>query len=437
MSVMLRLKNSTLEESNYRVPSVLLRMYHFTEECYLGQDDKQMTKYDWGILLVLQVTNEAASAGCLAQGTQPTHHPSPAGSLSSGIISHLFLDSLWRTTSFAKHIYSLQIVDFQIVCRLQVARKPTVVKTSNFCVLLTCFFVKNLMEVGRRRMLWQLTPLFQDNWTGCTWFCAGEDWQSEQKETLSSKLLGCFHMAGWDSPSVRFTPCLPSAWGESACKSPSLYRQGRDFQADLWACSCDTIRSYFAWYTLCEAGSMVEVAQLEPRIEKLHISPRDFWRKGVPWCWKSWQNKRGGGQWMAETADVSPKWKWPFCHQVIQENRKDIKHNMEKAVEKPDRHDSCWASRSTTTTVINRQVHWEDEGKRAPSLRVQLPPAPHTHHNPVLIMRSSEANDNWEPFSSSLRHLTRTSEFSVIKIKGTLTTCHSQEEPEMWGLPGM
>lgn len=47
----------------------------FTEECYLGQGDKMMAKYEGSLLLLFQAINEAASAGCLAQGAQPTHHP--------------------------------------------------------------------------------------------------------------------------------------------------------------------------------------------------------------------------------------------------------------------------------------------------------------------------------------------------------------------------
>lgn len=44
---------------------------------------------------------------------------------------------------------------------MQVARKFTVVKTSHLCASLTCVFVKELTEVGRRRVQRQLTPLFQ------------------------------------------------------------------------------------------------------------------------------------------------------------------------------------------------------------------------------------------------------------------------------------
>lgn len=39
------------------------------------------------------------------------------------------------------------------MCLLQVARKLAVVKTSNFCVSLTCFIVRNPTEVGRKRTL--------------------------------------------------------------------------------------------------------------------------------------------------------------------------------------------------------------------------------------------------------------------------------------------
>lgn len=51
-----------------------------------------------------------------------------------------------------KHIYSLKIANVRIVCLLQVARKLTVVKTSNFRISFPCVFVKELKEVGRRRV---------------------------------------------------------------------------------------------------------------------------------------------------------------------------------------------------------------------------------------------------------------------------------------------
>lgn len=57
-------------------------------------------------------------------------------------------------------MYSLKIANVRIVRLLQVARKLTVEKTSSFCILFDCVFVKELMEVGRRVQR-QLTPLFQ------------------------------------------------------------------------------------------------------------------------------------------------------------------------------------------------------------------------------------------------------------------------------------
>lgn len=42
---------------------------------------------------------------------------------------------------------------------------------------------------------------------------------------------------------------------------------------------------------------------------------------------------------MAKTASVSPKRQWPFVSSgKTGEQNKDMKYNMEKATEKPDRH---------------------------------------------------------------------------------------------------
>lgn len=42
---------------------------------------------------------------------------------------------------------------------------------------------------------------------------------------------------------------------------------------------------------------------------------------------------------MAKTANVSPKWQWPFVSSGnTGEQNKDIEYNMEKAAEKPDEH---------------------------------------------------------------------------------------------------
>lgn len=62
---------------SWQLPSVehLAKNIPFTEECYLGQGDKMMARYEGSSLLLFQAINEVASAGCLAQGAQPTHHP--------------------------------------------------------------------------------------------------------------------------------------------------------------------------------------------------------------------------------------------------------------------------------------------------------------------------------------------------------------------------
>lgn len=199
-----------------------------------------MAKYEGSPLLLFQAINEVASAGCLAPGAQPTHHPFWTCLLQqAGIISTCSQTHSGELLLSAKHIYSL--VNFRIVCLLQVARKLAVVKTSNSCVSLTYFIVRNPTEVGRKRTLWQSTPLFQDNWTGCTWFCAG-GWQLEKKETPSSKLLGCFRFA-WLAESLLqldlrpvFLPCE-----EKVPESPLPFPGRADFSRLIYGSTHATL----------------------------------------------------------------------------------------------------------------------------------------------------------------------------------------------------